>query len=78
MSKHQRSFGISVIVLLCIATIESCDTPNGFLGECKEITECPELMARLRVYPSDPYLRQSACGHAAGSVINIVAFRNLS
>ena len=78
MSKHQWSFGISVIVLLCIATIESCDTPNGFLGECKDIAVCPVLMARFRVYPSDPYLRKSACGHAAGSVINIVAFRSLS
>ena len=78
MSKHQILLTISVIVLLCIATIESCDTPDGRLGECIEMMDCPEIMARLRVNPSDPYLRQSACGHAAGSVINIVAFRNLS
>ena len=78
MSKHQMLLSISVIVLFCINAIKSCETPDGFLGECKEITECPKLMARLRVNPSDSYLRHSACGHAAGSVINIVAFRNLS
>ena len=73
MSKHQMLLSISVIVLLCIATIESCDTPDGRLGECIEMMDCPEIMTRFLANRSDPYLRQFACGHEARSVINILA-----
>ena len=77
MKKHPMFVSITVIVLLCIATIESCETPEGLTGVCIELTECPVLIRRILDNRSDPHLKYSSCGHAAGTVINIVAFENL-
>lgn len=74
MSKHQIVFGISVMVLFCIYAIESCETPEGISGICVELQDCPVLMARFYVNPSDPYLKQCACG-LISVIIVMIAFK---
>ena len=61
MKKHQMLLSISVIVLLCIAAVESCETPNGLPGVCKALIRCPVLMTKYRTNKSDPLLSFSVC-----------------
>lgn len=73
MSKHRLLFCISIIVLYCINTIESFQTPiiaDNKKGECIELIKCPVLYNSYLANGYNENLRKSICGTEVDTVIN--------